>query len=192
MNTLPRVPRFLAAVLLVAAAPLLAACGSGHSNLADANNDGTYVKAGPVTYQLQVSRQLNPYSHEDSGYLAGLPKGQATLTRDQEFYGVFLWAKNTTHVSQKTTANFDMVDTQGNVYRPIFYGNPYVWTSQTLPPGAVEPQPDTTAGFGPVKGSLLLFKVPGSGLNSIYDNRPLTLEIRGDTGKVWATISLDL
>jgi hypothetical protein len=85
-----------------------------------------------------------------------------------------------------------MVDTQGNVYHPIFYNNPYVWTSQMLPPGATEPAPDTTAGFGPTQGGLLLFKVRGSGINSVYDNRPLMLEIRGNSGKVWATISLDL
>ena len=27
---------------------------------------------------------------------------------------------------------------------------------------------------------------------SIYSNRPLTLQIRGNTGKVWATVALDL
>jgi hypothetical protein len=173
---------------LLAAAPLLAACGSHHSNLADANNIGTYVKAGPVTYQLEVSRELNPYSSEDSGYLAGLPRNEAALAPDQVMYGVFMWAKNTTHQPQKTTAAFDIVDTQGNVYTPIAYNNPYVWTSQTLPPGAIEPQPNTTAGYGPTQGGLLLFKVN----TSVYSNRPLTLRIYGNTGKVWATISLDL
>jgi hypothetical protein len=172
--------------------PFLSGCGVHHSNSVDANNIGTYAKAGPVTYQLEISRQLNPYSPEDSGYLVGLPKSEGTLTPDEEWYGVFMWAKNTTHRPQKTTALFDMVDTQGNVYHPIFYNNPYVWTSQMLPPGATEPAPDTTAGFGPTQGGLLLFKVRGSGINSVYDNRPLMLEIRGNSGKVWATISLDL
>ena len=34
-----------------------------------------YVDAGPITYQLQISRQLNQYATEDSQYLAGLPAG---------------------------------------------------------------------------------------------------------------------
>jgi hypothetical protein len=187
-----RARRLLTGVLLAAVAPLVAACGNHHPNVADANNDGTYVKAGPVTYQLQVSRELNPFGNEDSGYLAGLPKSEATLGPDQEFFGVSLWAKNTTKFPQRTTANFDIVDTQGDVYKPLSYSNPYLWTSRTLAPGAVEPEPNTTAGFGPSGGAWLIFKVYSSGDKSVYSNRPLTLQIRGNTGRVWATISLDL
>jgi hypothetical protein len=191
MNRLPPVRKLLTAVLLVAATPLLAACGSHHQNLADANNSGGYVKAGPVTYQLEVSRELNPYASEDSGYLTGLPKRQATLAPDQEWYMVSLWAKNTTKVPQQTTSRFDVIDTQGNVYTPIYYNNPYVWKSETLAPGAIEPAPNTTAGYGPTQGAMLLFKVYSSGDKSVYSNRPLTLRIYGNTGKVWATVSLD-
>lgn len=177
---------------MLASGSLIAACGSHHSNYADANNNGTYVKAGPVTYQLQVSRLLNQYSSEDSGYVAGVPKSEASLAPDQEWYGVFLWAKNQTQQTQVTVDNFDIVDTQGNVYYPIKADNPYMWTSQRLQPGAVQPNPDTTAGFGPTGGALVLFKIYSSGNMSAYANRPLTLEIRGPTNKVWATISLDL
>ena len=67
--------------------------------------------------------------------------------------------------------------------------NGYAWTTQTLKPGAVEPGPDTQGSFGPTQGGLLLFKLN----NSVYDNRPLTLEIRGGPEhRVWSTISLDL
>jgi hypothetical protein len=178
--------------MFVAATAVLAACGQHHQSDADANNSGAYVKAGPVTYQLEVSRELNPFSSEDSGYLRGLPKADASLGANQELYGVFLWAKNTTKQLQQTTARFDVVDTQGNIYKPIVYSNPYVWKSETLPPGAVEPAPNTTAGYGPTQGAMLLFKVYSSGDKSVYSNRPLTLRIYGNTGKVWATISLDL
>jgi hypothetical protein len=182
------VRRVLTAAILVSASALPAACGVHHPDTADSNNIGAYVEAGPVTYQLQVSRQLNQYSSEDSGYLAGLPKPDARLAPDQFWYGVFVWAKNRTNQPQQTTSDFDVVDTQGHVYHPIFFNNPYVWASQTLKPGAVQPIPNTTAGFGPTGGGLLLFKVN----TSVYSNRPLTLEIRGNTGKVWATVSLDL
>jgi hypothetical protein len=182
------VRRLFTAACLLSASVLVAACGVHHANEANADNNGTYVTAGPMTYQLQVSRELNKYGQEDSGYLAGLPQRQANLGTQQEWYGVFMWAKNTTKQPQKTTALFDITDTQGHVYHPIFFNNPYVWTSQTLKPGAVEPNPNTTAGFGPTQGGLLLFKVNAN----VYSNRPLMLEIRGDTGKVWGTIALDL
>jgi hypothetical protein len=185
-------PRPLTAAGLVAIASLLSACGTHHSNLADANNDGTYVKAGPVTYQLQVSRELNPYSAEDSGYLQGLPQAEARLAVDQEWYGVFLWAKNQTKQPQLTTDNFAVVDTQGHRYYPVALHNPYAWNSERLVPGQVAPKLNTTASFGPTGGGLVLFKVPSSGSKSVYANRPLTLEILGNTGKVWATVSLDL
>jgi hypothetical protein len=182
------VRRLLAAISLLSASVLVAACGTHVNNVADANNNGKYVVAGPMTYQLQVSRLLNRYGLEDSGYLRGLPSSEARLSPDQMWYGVFLWAKNTTNEPQRTTALFDVVDTQGNVYHPIVFDNPYVWTSQMLQPGAIWPNPNTTAGFGPTGGALLLFKVN----TDVYSNRPLTFEIRGNTGKVWATISLDL
>jgi hypothetical protein len=198
------VRRLLTIPGVIAAASLLAACGVHHSNTVDANQLGAYAKAGPVTYQLQVSRELNQYLPEDSGYLLGLPKKEATLTPNQEWYGVFLWAKNQTKSPQKTTDNFAVLDTeapvsdgctaraQTHIYKPIFFNNPYVWKSQMLQPGAIQPTPDTTPSFGPIGGELLLFKVPNQGPNSVYSNRPLTLQICGNTGKVWATISLDL
>ena len=74
------------------------ACGhkQAHPTVADANNNGGYVDAGPITYQLQISRVLNPYSTEDSQYVKGLPPGTTPPTPDQQWYGVFLWAKNQT------------------------------------------------------------------------------------------------
>jgi hypothetical protein len=182
------VRRLLTAAILVAASVVIAACGVHHPNFADPNNNGTYVVAGPVNYQVQISRALNQFGSEDSGYLANLPAKETKLTPSQFWFGVFVWAKNTTNQAQRTTAAFDIMDTQGNVYHPIFFNNPYVWTSQMLKPGAIWPNPNTTAGFGPTGGALLLFKVN----TSVYSNRPLTLQIRGNTGKVWATVALDL
>jgi hypothetical protein len=169
----------------------LAACGKTNTP-PTAENDGVYVTAGPITYQLEISRQLNQYATEDRQYVTGLPSGvSATLTPTQLWYGVFLWAKNQTKRPQMTTDNFDIVDTLGNTYAPVKVNpavNPYAWTAQSLPPGETEPAPDTTASFGPTQGGLVLFKLP----TSVYDNRPLTLQIKGPTGRVWATISLDL
>ena len=182
-----------AILTLACAAPLalgVTACGKVN-HPTSAENDGVYEVAGPITYQLEVSRELNQYSVEDRQYLVGLAPGTSTLTPAQEWYMVSLWAKNQTKRAAMTSDNFDIVDTQGNHYYPVAVNpaiNQYAWTAQSLAPGATEPAPDTTASFGPTQGGLLLFKLN----QTIYDNRPLTLEIRGPSGNVWATISLDL
>jgi hypothetical protein len=189
-----RVRRLWTAVCALTIALGLAACGhkQAHPTVADANNDGGYVDAGPVTYQLEISRVLNQYATEDSQYVKGLPAGTAPPTATQEWYGVFLWAKNQTSKPQTTTNNFVVVDTQGNRYYPLKLNpdiNPYAWSSRTLQPLQTQPGPDTTASFGPTQGQLLLFKIG----TSAFANRPLTLDILGPEGtKTLATISLDL
>jgi hypothetical protein len=169
----------------------LAGCGKSNTPPTSENN-GVYITAGPVTYQLQISRLLNQFSTEDRQYVAGLPPGTGTtLSPTQLWYGVFLWAKNQTNRPQMTSDNIDIVDTQNKIYYPVTLNpalNPYAWSAQRLEPGATEPAPDTTASFGPTQGGLLLFKLD----TSVYDNRPLTLQIRGPSGRVWGTVSLDL
>lgn len=172
----------------------VAACGSGNidgPHVADANNDGAYINAGQLTYQLQISRILNPYSVEDSQYVKGLPPGTAQPTASQYWYGVFLWARNWTHKPLTTTDNFVVVDTQGNRYYPIRLNqqlNPFAWTAQTLYPLQTEPGPGTVASNGPTQGGLVLFKIGASA----YANRPLTLYILGSNNHTLASISLDL
>lgn len=182
--------RILIALLALAAG--VSACGhkEAHPTLADANNNGGYVDAGPVTYQLQVSRVLNPYQTEDANYLKGLTPGSPGPTATQQWYAVFLWAKNQTEQQQPTASTFDIVDSNGDHFVPIKLDsalNGYAWTQQTLAPGGVQPEPNTTASFGPTQGGLLLFKLP----TSVYSNRPLTLQIHAPGGGN-GQISLDL
>ena len=167
----------------------LAACGQ-EADPPSGENDGVYVNAGPITYQLQVSRALNQYLVEDSQYLAGLPASEKTLGPNQLWYGVFLWAKNQTDEPHTTADTFKIVDTSGNPYYPVAVNtavNGYAWTPQTLNPTDIEPAPNTTASFGPTQGGLILFKLP----TSVYSNRPLKFVIHApDTSKT-ASISLD-
>ena len=184
-------PRYASIALILALG--LAACGhrSSHPTDVGANNDGTYVYAGPVTYQLQVSRELNPYDTEDSQYVAGVASSNSSLKPDELWYGVFLWAKNQTGTPQTTASQFDIVDTEGNKYYPVTLtrsANPYAWSSQTLAPSGTEPAADTTASTGPTQGRLLLFKLN----TSVYSNRPLKLEIYASGQAQASTITLDL
>ena len=189
-----RLPSRLSRPLLLGCALLVAvgasACGRV-ANPPSEENNGVYEQAGNVTYQLQVSRQLNPYSTEDKQYVTGVPAADSRLGPTQLWYGVFLWAKNQTDSVQTSTDNFDIVDTTGRHYLPLPLSrslNNYAWTARRLSPGSIEPAPGTTAYYGPTQGGLLLFKLS----NAVYSNRPLTLEIRSPTGQVEASISLDL
>lgn len=173
----------------------IAACGNKQSHPTsppDANGSastGFYVDAGPITYQVQISRELNPFSVEDREYVKG---ASATPPRqDEEWFAVFMWAKNQTHSDQTTTDSFDIVDTQGKTYYPVPLNpsvNPYTWTTQTLPPGRTEPQPDSTAYYGPTLGGEVLFKIS----TTAYANRPLTLEIHAAGQAKPSTVLLDL
>ena len=179
-------------VCALAASLGLAACGrESHPTVADAENDGFYVDAGPITYQLEVSRQLNQFSTEDAQYLTGLPAGTAAPKPNELWYAVFLWAKNQGSQPARTADSFDIVDTQGDKYFPIQLNNsqnPYAWKPLTLAPSATEPGLDTTAIQGPTQGRLLLFKLN----TSVYSNRPLTLQIHAAGQSQPSTISLDL
>jgi hypothetical protein len=190
--TIPRLPVPLRRLALVAAATALAlgiaACGQiSHPTTAD--TEGVYVDAGPLAYQVQISRQLNQYNIEDRAYLAGVSAPQPNA--QQLWFAVFMWAKNQTHANQTTATNFDIVDTQGNKYYPVAVNsqvNPFAWTQQTLRPLGTEPAPDSPASWGPTQGGLLLFKLP----TSIFSNRPLTLEINAPGESTPSSVSLDL
>lgn len=158
-----------------------------------ADSEAFYVRVGQLTYQVEISRVLNPYGTEDRAYLAGLPAGTAPLGANEQWFGVFLWAKNFSHHAHVTTPpdQFDIVDTQGATYHPIVLNpsvNPYAWTSQTLQPNAQEPALDSPAYFGPTQGAELLFRIN----DSAYSNRPLTLQIHVAGQAQPSSVSLDL
>lgn len=178
------------AVLACAGVTALAftACGKlAHPTNVD--NEGEYVDAGQITYQVQGSRQLNPYAPDDKQFLMGV--SAPPLTVGQEWFGIWLWAVNQTAKDATTSDSFDIVDTVGNVYHPIAIDaqvNPFAWTAQTLAPQAVEPAPPTAASQVSPQGGLVLFR-----LNStVYSNRPLTLQIFAPGQAKPSTVSLDL
>ena len=149
-----------------------------------------YFNLGNVTYQVQISRQLNPYDSVDVQYLAGV-KGAQDLSPDQLWFGVFLWAKNQMPSLQRTADTFEIVDSEGTVYKSVPLNanlNPYAWTAQKLSQNGIEPAPDSTASNGPTGGGLVLFKLN----TAVYSNRPLTLEIFKTGDPTPAKVSLDL
>ncbi len=182
-----RRPAFLLASLVLTLG--LSACGHKLAHPTSADTEGPYVDAGPLTYQVQLSRQLNPVSIEDRGYLAGVTA--PALKPDEEWFAIFMWAKNETGKPHSTTDSFSIVDTQGNRYYPVQINssiNPYAWSPTVLNPLDTYPAAGSTAAYGPTQGALLLFRLP----TSIYSNRPLTLEINAPGQAKPSTVSLDL
>ena len=149
-----------------------------------------YFFAGNMTYQIQESRQLNPFDTGDVQYLAGLKNAQS-IPGNMMWFGVFLWAKNQSKHIAMTTDHFTMTDSSGATYYPVKLNpqvNSYAWTAQALSPDGIEPNADSTASYAPIGGGLILFELP----TSVYSNRPLTLDVYGAPGQKASTISLDL
>ncbi len=189
---LPKRPRAVLALGVLA----LAVAGCGRTTLTGVTQDQLsagaepYFNVGPVTYQVQISRALNPFDSEDVQYLAGV-KGAQNLAPNQLWYGVFLWAKNQSGKLQRSVSRFELEDSSGRIYQPTPLNpsiNPYAWTSQVLSQNEIQPALDTTAGDGPTGGEVILFKVD----QSIYSNRPLTLLIFAPGSTKPSRVSLDL
>jgi hypothetical protein len=178
----------LAALLLAAG---LAGCGKEKTTTL-AEMEGIYVDAGPLTYQIQISRQLNPKDIEDRNYFVGLDPAQAKLAPDEVWFGVFMRVQNTSKHSQPASDEFEITDTLEKVYTPVPIAstNPFVYKARDVEPGQLLPSTDSAAGSGPVgQGALLLFKLKLSS----FANRPLELKIKSRSiPREEAMIELDL
>src|SRR5918911_5244103 len=88
--------RSLALLLLAAVALVVSGCG-GHKNtqVTEAQTEGLYMDVGPLLYQVQISRYLNPADPEDAAYLKGLPSGMSPqLPKGQVWFGVWMRVQN--------------------------------------------------------------------------------------------------
>jgi hypothetical protein len=149
-----------------------------------------YFWAGPVTYQVQISRQLNPFDTYDVQYLSGV-QGAQSIGSQQLWFGVFLWAKNQSGRYVKTADKFSITDSAGNVYDPTPLNanvNPFAWTSETLAPNDIQPAPDSAASDSSPGGALIVFKLN----QAVYSNRPLTLHVYAPGSSTPSNVALDL
>jgi hypothetical protein len=166
-------------VLLAAVA--LGACGDSHTKVSTGTYAGEsgvnapYLQVGPLIYEVQLSRQLNPANTEDAGYIEGLSPADSKLGPGEEWFAVFMQVYNNTSQPLPASNSFTITDTQGNSYTPLEHdeSNRYAYRGGTVAAKGQLPTPDTTAYFGPTTGQLLLFKIKIVSL----DNRPLELKI---------------
>jgi hypothetical protein len=176
--------------LLVSLAAVLAGCGNKESVVTVAETEGVYVDVNGLTYQVQLSRYLNPGDVEDKQYLQGLPTGiNPQLPGDEIWFGVWMRVKNYSDVALTPATDFTIVDTQGDEFRPVPLAetNPFIYDPVKLEHAQVLPTPDTTAASGVIQGSLILFRLSTAALQ----NRPLKLEIEQGEGAK-GEVDLDL
>jgi len=173
--------RRIATVLGAAAAAVaISACGSGeHATYADNLGPG-YVQVGALNYQVQLSRELNPWdTQEDKWYLQGFSKAQLTLPTSDEFFGVSLQVFNWSHAAATPTDRFYISDTLGDRFVPMANPNPNVYTyvPQSIPAGGQYPAITSDAYSTWSGGAFLIFKIPYADL----PNRPFVLHIVSGT-----------
>jgi len=169
----------LALPALLAALPLGACANStrvttgtyaGESGVA-----APYLNVGPLIYQVQLSRQLNPYDTEDASYLRGLSAAQRKLVPGQQWFAVFMQVYNNTTSPHPAAGDITIFDTEGTTYQPITPSgvNEFAYRPVMVPPKGRLPEPNTVAANGTTQGAVLLYKINVSSL----DNRPIQVKI---------------
>ncbi len=170
----------LLAVLLVSMLVLSACSDNSHTRVTtgtyagESGQNAPYLNVGPLIYEVQLSRELNPYDTEDSTYLSGLTPAQRKLGPGEEWFGVFLQVYNETSIAHAATTDISISDTQENVYTQVVpdLTNEFAYRGGLVPAKGRIPALDTTAANGPTQGALVLFKIKIVSL----DNRPIEIK----------------
>jgi hypothetical protein len=185
------VRRVLSLLALALLALPLAACGNKQPIHTFGETEGAYLDVGSLSYQVQISRQLNPADSEDQGYLVDLPASEQTLAPDESWFAVFVTTWNEGEKAAAAASEFEIIDTTHAVYHPVQLGpdNVFAFRPGVVEPGKQIPVLDSAAANNPsVNGGLLLFKLK----LDAYNNRPLELAIHAPTGGEPEEASVDL
>ena len=181
--------------LLLAVAALLGAlalAGCGQENpRTHARTEGPYLDVGPLQYQVQISRLLNPADQEDRAYFVGVERPDEQLSGEEAWFSVWVRVWNRTEGVHTASNHFEIEDTTGKRYEPVEIGpdNVFAYRPAAIPSGGTLPATDSVAEQGVIGGSLLLFKVT----NESLANRPLILHIESPRGAPHkAEIDLDV
>ena len=183
----------LALISLAALTALVVAgCGNKEETAVVASTEGIYVGVDGLTYQVQLSRILNPTNVEDHWYLEGVPQGEEPKA-DEVWFAVFMRVENEGDGDQplEPTGGFKITDTQGTTFEPIDIDtklNPFAYDPHPLGPGELLPQLNSPPSDNTIQGSLILFKLTVESLG----NRPLEFEIESERGGENAVVDLDV
>ncbi len=174
----------VAACLLAVAAPLgLVACGDEEPGVDEPAREGLALELEGITYNVFITRQLNPRVPPDGAYVTDeAPPGEA-------LYGIFIQVCNHSDEAHETVSDFIVKDNQENEFEPeeLPADNHFAYSPRTLNPDECIPEAGSVAQLGPSAGSMLLFQFP----LETTENRPLELEMEGESGET-LTFELDI
>jgi uncharacterized membrane protein len=150
-----------------------AACGKDEEiGFAEPAREGLGIEMAGITYNVFITRELNPAIPPDDAYYKG-----PTPKRDETLYGVFIQVCNTAKsgAGRPTAEHFEIVDNQGNKFEPeeLPEENDFAYRPRRLAPQDCIPEVGSVAQLGPTAGSMLLFRLPLQNT----ENRPLELEV---------------
>jgi hypothetical protein len=162
----------LALLAVLALAGSAAACGEEEETEVV---EGEPIEVGELSYNVGLTRFLNPDDNEDSEYLVGQPPPPSGTA----YLGVFLTIENETVEDLTSADDYTVMDTLDVEYERSESESPFALEVGAVVPAEGQlPLPDTTAYNGPNQGSLLIFLVE----DAVSENRPLKLEIVGPDG----------
>jgi hypothetical protein len=167
--------------LLLLASLALSACGNSETKVTtgtyagESGQNAPYLNVGPLVYEVQLSRELNPANVEDAAYLQGLTPLQRRLLPGQEWFAVFIQVYNHSSVPHLGARTVTISDTQNNLYTPVVpdQTNQFAYRGGFIPAESQIPVASSIAANGGTQGALLLYKIRIVSL----DNRPLTIHI---------------
>jgi hypothetical protein len=171
----------LAAALVIAS--LAAGCGSDSSDLKV--KEGEPMVLDDLSYNVEITRFLNPADPEDKAYLVGQPDPPT----DKLYLAVFMQVHNTADSERTIPTDFQVTDTAGDEFAPVQSKSLFA-----LPLGgkmvanATEPDAESTAANGVIQGSMVLFEVS----DGVTESRPLTLDIPASQGGEVGEVELDI
>ena len=184
--------RLIALLLVVLATAAVAGCEDKSRPRTFAETEGPYLNLDGLSYQIQMSRILQPSSPEDSAYLKGLAEGVDIDPKTQTWFGVWLRVENATDETLRPADSFRITDTLENEFFPMVLdpsANSFVYQPSDMPPGSLLPVLDSPAAEGPIQeGALILFRVS---LSSLF-NRPLEFHIEHTGAGTPGRIALDV
>jgi len=181
----------LLALTAILIAGFLSACGGdedpegvgGASVVNEEAVEGEPIEIAGLSYNVQITRFLNPDDTEDAEYLVGQPPAKPGTS----YLGVFMVIKNESGDARPSATNYTVVDTLHEEFESVESESPYALdVGAEVPADGQLPIPNTTAATGPNQGALLIFPVS----DDVSDNRPLRLEIQTYDGT--ADVILDI
>lgn len=168
-------------VLALLAMLALSGCGDSHTRVTTGTYAGEvgkaapYLNVGPLIYEVQISRELNPYNAEEAPYLQGFTPAESRLGPGEEWFAVSLQVYNNTSHALPAATDLTITDTQGNSYTPIVPSstNQFAYRGGLVPANNQLPEPNSVAASSPIEGALLFYKIQSASL----ENRPWQLKI---------------